>query len=112
MTTINITNPETKRIIEFTVQGVYAPKRLQFLAEKAPEYIYELFKTGRLQEFAEQFEENITAKIMDLFVQIRDRNDDYRKAQAVGDIELAEKLANNDMETAKQVAIREWVYAL
>jgi len=112
MTNINIINPETKESVYVEVKGLYAPKRLQFLTEHSPKYVYDMYINGELQKYTEDFEESTGNAIMNLFIRIRNNNDDYNKAQALGDIELAERLANNDMERAKQVMMRERVYVL
>jgi hypothetical protein len=105
-------DPVTGESTEYYVRGNYAPKRLQFLAANARQWVYDMLVAGELQGYAERFEEEIKEKVMDLFVAMTERNEEYQKAQVSGDVELAEKLANNDMETAKQVIIREYVYAL
>jgi len=105
-------DPATGVHSEYTVSGEYAPKRLQFLAEHSRQWVYDTLVAGKLQEYAENFEDEMNGKVMDLFIAMRDRNEDYQRAMALGDIERAERLANNDMETAKQVIVREYVYAL
>jgi hypothetical protein len=109
---VYFTNLETGEKITFEVQGFYAPQHLDYLASKAPARLSEMYNNGELGQYAEKFEDEIGEKVMKMFIKMRDKCRDYAKAQAMGDIESAEKFANNDLETAKQFAMREWVYAL
>ena len=90
----------------------YAAKRFMYLAEHNRQWLYDTLSAGELVGYAERFEEEMNEKVSDLFVSMKDNNPDYKKAQALGDFELAAGLANTDMETAKQVIMNDYVYAL
>ena len=105
-------DPITNEIHYYDVKGIYAPKRLEFLSDNARQWIYDKLEAEELIQYAENFEDEMQEKVTDMFMAMQENNTEYREAQAVGDFELAAGLANNDMETAKQVIMREYVYSL
>jgi len=106
------TDPETHKTTEYFVRGLYAPKRLKFLAEQSRDLIYNMLVSGQLALYAEKFEDETGEKVMDLFAELKESNFEYQQAQSVGNFELALKLANNIMETARQTIINDYVYNL
>ena len=105
-------NPKTGECKQHNLEGLYAPKRLKFLAENVPEFVREKLDKNELIKYALDFEDEMQGKVMDLFIAMKDGNADYKEAQTIGDFEFAAGLANNDMETAKQFIMREFVYVV